>query len=95
MARLCHGRSAALLPRPVIAAIADCCNAAAFSIIIRWYSAGVQAPRAIIAVRRAIVSHEAIANSAIIIGSERVRRRADLFMGYLYATLTRHAAHPH
>jgi hypothetical protein len=56
-------------------AIADCCNAAAFSIIIRWYSAGVQTPRAIRAVRRAIVSHEAIASSAIISGSDRARRR--------------------
>jgi hypothetical protein len=47
---------------------------------MRWYSAGVQAPRAIIAVRRAIVSHEAIANSAIISGSARERRRAGLFI---------------
>jgi hypothetical protein len=37
-------------------------------------------PWAIIAVRRAIVSHEAIANSAIISGSERVRRWVSLFM---------------
>jgi hypothetical protein len=35
MARLCHGASAAFFPRPVITAIADRCNAAAFSIIMR------------------------------------------------------------
>jgi hypothetical protein len=40
----------------------------------------VQAPRAIIAVRRAIVSHDAIASSAIIPGNVRARRRAILFM---------------
>jgi len=37
-------------------------------------------PRAIIAVRRAIVSHEAIANSAIISGSVRARLPTRLIM---------------
>ena len=35
LARLCHGASAAFFPRPVIIAIVDSCNAAAFSRIIR------------------------------------------------------------
>ena len=53
VARLYHGASAAFLPRPVITAIVDCCSAAAFSSIIRWYSEGVQVPWAIIEVLRA------------------------------------------
>jgi hypothetical protein len=39
----------------------------------------VQAPRPIKAVRRAIVSHEAMASSAIIMGRARLRRWVSLF----------------
>jgi hypothetical protein len=42
--------------------------------------------------RRAIVAYEAIASSVIIIGSERVRRRADFFMTYRGLKLTDRAA---
>ena len=80
MARLYHGASAAFFPRPVITAIVECCRAAAFSSIIRWYSEGVQVPWAIIEVLRATVSHDAVSNSAIISGSVRVWRRASLFI---------------
>jgi len=79
-ARLSHGAAAAFVPRPVIIAIVDCCNAAAFSVTIRRYSAGVQLPRAIIELRRAIVSHEAAINSTIINGRGGRRRRASLFI---------------
>src|ERR1700750_659739 len=46
VARLCHGASACLLPRPPITAKADSCIAAAFSIAIRRYSAGEHVPLA-------------------------------------------------
>ena len=59
---------------------------------MRWYSAALKAPRAIIVDRRAIVAYEAIASSVIIIGSERVRRRADFFMTYRGLKLTDRAA---
>jgi hypothetical protein len=44
VARLCHGASACLFPRPRIIAKADSCIAAAFSIAIRRYSAGEHVP---------------------------------------------------
>jgi len=77
---LSHGVVAAFVPRPLIIAIVDCCNAAAFSVTIRRYSAGVQLPRAIIELRRAIVSHEAAINPIIISGNGGRRRRASLFI---------------
>jgi len=79
-ARLSHDAAAAFVPRPVIIAIVDCCNAAAFSVTMRRYSVGVQLPRAIIEFRRAIVSHEAAINSTIISGNGGRRRRASLFI---------------
>jgi hypothetical protein len=80
VARLCHGPNAAVVPRPDIRASADCCEAASFSIIIRWYSAGAHVPCAIIKPRCAIVSQAAIANSVIMCGSGCVRRSVRLFM---------------
>ena len=61
-------------------AIADCRSAAAFSIAMRRYSAGEQVPCTIIRLRRAIVSHDAIINSAITSGSGRERRDVSFFM---------------
>src|SRR5690349_6548426 len=80
VARLCHGASACLLPRPPITAKADSCIAAAFSIAIRRYSAGEHVPLAIMTLRRAIVSHDAIINSATIRGSGRLRRELSFAM---------------
>ena len=68
------------MPRPDITARVERCNAAAFSMTMRLYSAGVQASRAISKVRRAIVSHDASIISAIIKGSVRLRRRIGLRM---------------
>jgi len=47
----------------------DNCTARIFSVIIRVYSAGVQAPDIIRVVRCHMVSHEAAVSSAIISGS--------------------------
>lgn len=80
VARLCHGARTAVCPRPDITAIADCRSAAAFSIAMRRYSAGEQVPCAIIRLRRAIVSHDAIISSAITSGSGRERRDVSFFM---------------
>lgn len=80
MARLCHGARTAVCPRPDITAIADCRSAAAFSIAMRRYSAGEQVPCTIIRLRREIVSHDAIINSAITSGSGRERRDESFFM---------------
>jgi hypothetical protein len=80
VARLCHGTSAALFPSPYITASADCCNAAAFSDVMRWYSAAEHVPWTIIRLRSAIVSHDAIINSVIISGRARLRRRVSFFM---------------
>jgi hypothetical protein len=79
VARLCYGASAALVPRPHIRASADCCEAASFSIIIRWYSAGAQVPCAII-IPRARSSPKANVNSVVRAGSGCLRRRLRLFM---------------
>lgn len=65
---------------PTITAKADSCIAAAFSIAIRRYSAGEHVPLAIIRLRRAIVSHDAIINSATIRGSGRLRRELSFAM---------------
>ena len=79
-ARRCQGASTARMPRPDIAASVEDRNAAAFSMTMRLYSAGLQAFWAIIKVRRAIVSHDASIISVIIKGSARLRRRTDLRM---------------
>ena len=67
----CHGDSkteaGALADRA--ASFAVCCHAATFSATMRRYSAGEQVPRAIIMLRRAIVSQDAAANSIIMMGS--------------------------
>jgi len=47
---------------------------------MRRYSAGEQVPCTIIRLRRAIVSHDAIINSAISNGSGRERRDVSFFM---------------
>ena len=52
-----------------MAAALASCTARIFSVIIRVYSAGEQAPDIISAVRCHMVSHEAVASSAIISGS--------------------------
>ena len=49
---------------------------------MRWYSAGEHVPRTIIRLRRAMVSHDAIINSAAISGSERLRRELSFAMGH-------------
>ena len=79
-ARRCQGASTARVPRPNITARVECCNAAAFSMTMRLYSAGLQVFCAIIKVRRAIVSHDASIISVIIKGSARLRLRTDLRM---------------
>ena len=80
VARRCQGASTASVPRPDITASVEDCNAAAFSMNMRLYSAGVQVLWAIIKVRRAIVSHDASIIWVMIKGSERVRRWMDLRM---------------
>ena len=80
VARRCQGVSTARVPRPDITARVERCNAAAFSMTMRLYSAGAQVSRAISKVRRAIVSHDASIISAIIKGSARLRRRIGLRM---------------
>jgi hypothetical protein len=80
VARRCQGASTARVPRPDITARVERCNAATFSMTMRLYSAGVQVSRAIIEVRRAIVSHDTSIISAIIKGSARLRRRIGLRM---------------
>ena len=64
------------MPRPDITARVERCNAAAFSMTMRLYSAGARVSRAISKVRRAIVSHDASIISVIIKGSARLRRAA-------------------
>jgi len=71
-------RRTARVPRPDITARVECCNAAAFSMTMRLYSAEVQVFWAIIKVRRAIVSHDATIISAMIKVSARLRRWMDL-----------------
>jgi len=60
---------------------ADSCIAAAFSITMRRYSAGEQVSRAIIMLRRTMVSHDAIVNSANVNASGRFRRELRFAMG--------------
>jgi hypothetical protein len=62
------------LPRPVISASVDACMAAAFSMTIRWYSAALQVPCAIIRLRRYMVSHDASVSWVIMAGRFRLRR---------------------
>ena len=66
--RLTKGANTAVWLRPVMSAAIDICTAVAFSAVMRRYSAGVQVPRAIIKVRRNIVSQDARVSRAIIIG---------------------------
>jgi len=80
VARSCQGAIIARVPRPDIAASVEDRNAAAFSMTMRLYSAGLQVLWAIIKVRRAIVSHDASIISVIIKGRARLRRRTDLRM---------------
>ncbi len=80
VARRCQGASTARVPRPDIMARVERCNAAAFSMTMRLYSAGVHVSWAIIKVRRTIVSHDASIISVIIKGSARLRRLVDLRM---------------
>ena len=66
--RLTKGANIAAWPRPLMSAPIDICTAATFSAVMRRYSAGVHVPRAIIRVRRKIVSQDATVSRAIIIG---------------------------
>jgi hypothetical protein len=52
----------------------EACIAAAFSMTMRWYSAALQVPCAIMKVRRQTVSQDANVNWAIIVGRLRLRR---------------------
>ena len=77
-ARLCQGPSTEAidaLPPLEISLSPDVAAARAFSRIMRWYSAGEHLFCATSSVRRAIVSHDAIIRSVIIIGSDTVLRR--------------------
>jgi len=60
----------------------DICTAAAFSAVMRRYSAGVQVPWAIIRLRRKTVSQDAIVRRAIIIGRTKDEFRVGFLMPY-------------
>jgi hypothetical protein len=77
-ARLCQGPSTEAidaLPPLEISLSPDVAAAMAFSRTMRWYSAGDHLFCATSSVRRAIVSHDAIIRSVIIISSDIVLRR--------------------
>src|SRR6185437_981731 len=75
----CQGAMAAASVTPgSINASAERCAARVFSSTMRRYSAVLQLPSAIIQARRAIVSHDAQVNSAIINGSGGAARRRRL-----------------
>jgi len=71
LARVTNGDSTAAWPRPVSAAVMDCCMAAAFSSPIRQYSAAEHVPCAIIIERCHTVSHAAKVKRVIINGNAR------------------------
>ena len=81
-ARLCQGASTEAMDAPPleISLSPDVAAAKAFSRTIRWYSAGEHLFCATSRVRRAIVSHDAIIRSVIIIGSDTVLRRLRVLM---------------
>jgi hypothetical protein len=66
-----------------VIASADSYVATALSIVMRRYSECEHLPWAIIRLRRAIVSHDAIINSVNISGSARWRRRMSFAMTVL------------
>ena len=82
-ARLYQGASTEAidaLPPLEISLSPDVAAARAFSRTMRWYSAGEHLFCATSSVRRAIVSHDAIIRSVIIIGSDAVLRRLQALM---------------
>ena len=82
-ARLCPGASTEAmdaLPPLEISLSPDVAAARAFSRTMRWYSAGEHLFCATSSMRRAIVSHDAIIRSVIIIGSDTALRRLRALM---------------
>ena len=73
-ARLCQGPNTEAIDAlpPEISLSPDVAAARAFSRTMRWYSAGEHLFCATSSVRRAIVSHDAIIRSVIIIASDTV-----------------------
>jgi hypothetical protein len=80
--RLTNGANSAAWPRPLMSAPIDIWSAAAFSAVMRRYSAGVQVPWAIIRLRRKTVSQDAIVRRAIIIGRAEDEFRAGFLMSW-------------
>jgi len=80
--RLTNGANSAAWPRPLMSAAIDIWTAAAFSAVMRRYSAGVQVPWAIIRLRRKTVSQDAIVRRAIIIGRAKDEFRAGFLMSW-------------
>ena len=67
--RVTNGASTAAWLRPMVSAVIDAVVAASFSAVMRWYSAALHVPCAINRLRSHIVSQEAIASSASIMGT--------------------------
>ena len=68
LARLTNGASTAAWPQPRMTAAAEICTAVIFSAAIRWYSAAVHVPWAIMAARRMTVSQDAIVSRVMVSG---------------------------
>ncbi len=78
----------AALPLPVISAHVDACIAAIFSAVMRWYSAALQVPFAIMTERWKIVSQEAVPSRAMLSGSASDVWRVRLAMRWKMPTPT-------
>src|SRR5271165_369862 len=85
IARVCQGASSAAkdtLPPLATSRDADLAAASAFSLTMRWYSAGEQSFCIIRRVRRVIVSQDASVKSVIIIASDNLLRYLRVLMAY-------------